>query len=274
MQTISLTDSVSLTLRPEADGIVCRCAWADGEHTKPDAALSGPDNIAVTAARQFGEELRRKTGQGLPSGLEIQIRKQIPVQAGLGGGSADAAAVLRGLNNLWGRPLGYQALQAAARRCGADAPFCLRGGTQWAEGEGTELSPLPPAPALPIVIAQPAAGMSTAAAYRCFDRTGRAEEPDKAGWRSRLLSGSGTAIAAGLHNNFEPVVAAILPITAEIKELFLAEGCIGALLSGSGSAVFGLLPEAGAGERIARRAAAELSCRVWLAAFSVKSEKI
>ncbi|MDR1604119.1 MAG: 4-(cytidine 5'-diphospho)-2-C-methyl-D-erythritol kinase [Gracilibacteraceae bacterium] len=270
MQTISLADSVSLTLRPDGE-IDCRCFWADDD--RPDAALSGPDNLAVTAVRQFEAELRRKTEQGLPGGLNIQIKKRIPLQAGLGGGSADAAAVLRGLNRLWGAPLNYRELQAAARRCGADTPFCLRGGVQWAEGTGTTLSPLPPPPALPVVVAQPGAGMSTAEAYRSFDRIGRAEQLDKADWRRRLRRGEGRKIAAALHNNFEPVVAAVLPITAEIKRFFLAAGCLGALLCGSGSAVFALPPDEAAGRLIARRVEAELSCRTWVAAFDAVPEK-
>ncbi|MDR0434456.1 MAG: hypothetical protein LBH21_05255, partial [Gracilibacteraceae bacterium] len=99
---------------------------------------------------------------------------------------------------------------------------------------------------------------------------------DEESWRSRLLGGSaaGTAaeiaaeISAGLRNNFEPVIAAVLPVTAAIKALLLREGCLGALLTGSGSAVFGLPPTAAAGERAARRAEAELPCRAWVVGFA------
>ncbi|MDR0434658.1 MAG: hypothetical protein LBH21_06305, partial [Gracilibacteraceae bacterium] len=176
MQTVSLADKVKVTPLPGVKEIRCRCVRAGaGADTGADRAaemgaaadmdeLSGPDNLAVTAARSFEEELSRAAGRGLPFGLDIYIEKNIPVRAGLGGGSADAAAVLRAVNRLAGAPLGWAALEAAARRCGSDAPFCLRGGTQWAEGTGTTLRPLPPPPPLPVVVVSPAAGVSTAEA--------------------------------------------------------------------------------------------------------------
>lgn len=266
MQTISLADEVSVTPLADDRAIRCRCAWANGDGTwTDDPGLSGTDNIAVTAARCYEDELRRAAGRNLAFGLNIQIKKNIPAQAGLGGGSADAAAVLRALNRLEGMPLSQAALEAAARRCGADVPFCLRGGTQWAEGAGTTLMPLPAAPALPVIIVQPSAGVSTAEAYRLFDRLGEPEELDRAEWRSRLASGGTAEIASGLRNNFEPVVAAVLPVIAEIKAMLLREGCSGALLTGSGSAVFGLSPTAGGS--LARRVEAEFACRAWLAVF-------
>ena len=132
MQSCSLADEVYVETAGEGDFLA---------QTNRSYIPTGDKNVAVKAARAFYEEL------GAPGGAHIRITKRIPVCAGLGGGSADAAAVLTALNELHGGALGTEQLMSAALRAGSDVPFCLAGGTALAEGRGEVLTPLPPLPA-------------------------------------------------------------------------------------------------------------------------------
>lgn len=221
MQSIALHDIVRI--RRYGDKVVCRCG-----------ALSGPDNLAYKAAMLFMEQC------GQSYGIEIEIDKYIPLQAGLAGGSADAAATLRLLNNLNEKPLGEEVLLVLAEKCGTDVAFCLRGGTMWATGRGEQLEVLPAAPEMNIVLIKPFAGVNTGEAYRRFDVVGQSGSLSRMDWEIALSHGSKKQMADLLYNDLEPASIQMVPEILDIKQHLLDAECYGALMSGSGSAVFGI----------------------------------
>lgn len=207
-------------------------------------------NIALRAARRFFEESR--LGHG---GLEVRIVKRIPVCAGLGGGSADAAAVLEGLNARCGRPISRDRLVALALELGADVPFCLMGGTALAEGVGERLTPLPPMPSCHIVICKPPASVRTAKAFELLSSSRQNGKPDLTGMLSALERGDLGGVARRVFNVFEPVLGVRYRDIPQIRSVMIDCGALGAAMSGSGSATFGVFSDEGG----ARRAAARLS---------------
>lgn len=221
MQSIALHDIVRVRRRGEK--VVCRCG-----------ALSGPGNIAYKAAVLFLEQL------GQFEGLEIEIVKHIPIQAGLAGGSSDAAATLRLLNQLYGEPFSREELLTLARKCGADVAFCLRGGTMWATGRGERLEALPSVPAMDLVLAKPFAGVNTREAYRRFDLVGQGGRLAQADWEKALTQNSTRQIVDLLYNDLELASIQMVPEILVIKQHLLEAECYGALMSGSGSCVFGI----------------------------------
>ena len=232
MQSIGICDRIRISMREK--GILCLC----GE-------FSGPENLAYKAAQTF------LNGLNSSQGVEIEIEKNIPVQAGLGGGSADAAATLQGLNLLWHKPYTDVQLKAMAAKLGADVAFCLEGGTQWATGVGEELRPLPPAPKLNLVLIKPQQGINTAQAYRTFDQIGNFAHLDYVAWQRALASGKTEEIIPLLYNSLEPASTKLLPEIARIKDgLSKQEGCKGALMAGSGSTVFGIIETREQAQRI------------------------
>lgn len=220
MQSIALHDIV--LVRRQGDKLVCRCG-----------ALSGPGNLAYKAAELFLERC------GQTEGIEIEIEKKIPIQAGLAGGSTDAAATLRLLNQLYGEPLDPSELHELAVRCGADVAFCLRGGTMWATGRGEKLDLLPTAPKLDLVLIKPYVGVNTGEAYRRFDLKGQGGILRRADWEKALTQGS-EAIARLLYNDLESASAHMVPQILVLKQQLMNAECYGALMSGSGSSVFGI----------------------------------
>lgn len=229
-QTIALYDQIEVELIGE--GITCTCG-----------DISGENNLAYKAATEFMEELEAK--QNIPGnwGIRISIEKNIPLQAGLAGGSTDAAAVIRGLNKLYGHPFSYEELLQIAAKCGSDTAFCLKGGTQWGEGTGTTLTKLPQAPELDLILVKPIKGVDTSEAYRLFDETGELSPLDKDLWTKVLQKGNKEQIGKLMTNSLEYPAFTLVPEIKKIKELLLEGGCWGALMSGSGSAVFGILPD-------------------------------
>jgi len=221
MQSIGLHDIVRV--RRHGEKVVCRCG-----------ALSGPGNLAYKAAVEFLEQC------GVSGGIEIEIEKHIPIQAGLAGGSTDAAATLRLLNQLYGEPLSTEELLTLAGRCGADVAFCLQGGTMWATGRGERLEVLPTAPQLDLILIKPNTGVNTGEAYRRFDLIGQAGCLNRADWEKALRGASAQRIAELLYNNLESASIQLVPHIQEYKQRLLDEGCYGALMSGSGSSVFGI----------------------------------
>lgn len=221
MQSIRLHDIVRV--RHYGENVVCRCG-----------ALSGPRNLAYKIAVEFLKHC------GESGGIEIEIEKHIPIQAGLAGGSTDAAATLRLLNQLYGEPLTKQELLTIASSSGADVAFCLQGGTMWATGRGERLELLPTAPKLDLVLIKPNAGVNTREAYHRFDLMGQAGCLRKTDWQKALNGDSAQQIAELLYNNLEPASIELVPHILEYKQLLLDAGCYGALMSGSGSSVFGI----------------------------------
>jgi 4-diphosphocytidyl-2-C-methyl-D-erythritol kinase len=168
-------------------------------------------------------------------GVDLYLTKTMPIGAGLGGGSADAAAALRLLNRLWGLSLSAKELESLGVRLGADVPFLVEGGLSFAEGIGEILTPMPPlslSNSLILLVATPQCAVPTKAAYAGVKPSGEGRWSQ---WKSNYVS---TAIPE-LYNKFEESVLPQFPLIAEMKKDFLAYGAIASLMSGSGASVFG-----------------------------------
>ena len=230
MQTVSLYDTVTVT---ETAGESVSVSVDRGD------LPAGPDNIAWKAADVFF----RRTG--LPRrGLAIALHKRIPAQAGMAGGSADGAAVLRVLRRLYAPELPQAELEDMAAAVGSDVPFCVRGGTVLAEGRGERLQDLPPMPACWLALCKPAFGLSTPALFGRVRTAELKRRPDHGAMEQALRTGELTAVARQLANVFEEVLTAeeAREIRA-IQEMLLSRGALGAVMTGSGPTVFGLFAE-------------------------------
>jgi 4-diphosphocytidyl-2-C-methyl-D-erythritol kinase len=246
MWAIGLADRV--TVETGGVGITLECAAPEVPRT--------PENLAWRAA----ELVRRETGS--PTGLRIRIDKRIPVAAGLGGGSADAAAVLAGLARLRARGLGARRLQAMAVALGMDVPFFLGRSPVMARGRGEELRPVPAGADLSLVLANPGFPLTTRDVY------GRLEPADYGDGRRvealvRALRRGLPAIAAAVGNGLERAAARLWPGLAEVKAALLEAGCLAALMSGSGPTVIGIAPSQRAALGI-RDALGARPWRVWV----------
>lgn len=194
-------------------------------------ALASGDTTLHKAAAAYGRLAGRSVG------ARVQVHKRIPVQAGLGGGSADAAAMLRALQALYGL-LDPAQLREAALIVGADVPFCMQGGLCEASGIGERLRPLRLGAPLHVVIAKPEEGVSTKALFESL--TLPLQHPDTDGAVKALERGDVHAIAPLLYNAMEPAALRLCPEIAAVKARLLQEGALAAVMTGSGSAVFGL----------------------------------
>ena len=228
-QTVALHDELSLTLHRHG-GISLRSnlPWLprDGR------------NLAVRAAEAFFE------AAGLVnSGLYLNIRKSIPIGAGMAGGSTDAAAVLRLLNRAFDLPLSPEALSVLALTLGADVPFCLTGGAALAGGVGERLQSVPTMPDCPIVICKPPFSMPTKTAFALFDAYPPQDAPEETALLAALMAGDLGQISAALYNSLEAPVEEMRPAVRHIRLQLLDLGALGARMTGSGSAVFGLFTD-------------------------------
>ena len=231
MQSVSLCDRVTMTLG-ETEGLTLS--------TNLGFLPVDEKNIAVMAARAFA----RHTGVGLDA-LSIHIDKKIPVCAGTAGGSSDAAAVLRGLNTLTGAGFSPQELARVGEAVGSDVPYCVLGGTALAQGRGEILTPLKPLPPCHIVLCKPAFSISTPALFREWDKQNRRLRPDTQGAMAALDQGDLVALGRRMFNVFEGVLPSQQRREIEgIKTALIQAGALGAAMSGSGSAVFGLFATA------------------------------
>lgn len=224
MQTISLCDTVTLTSVQEP-GISLR--------TNFRYLPVNEKNTAYRAAALFFEQC----GIANP-GLQIEIQKRVPSRAGLGGGSADAAAVLRGLNELYDAGLSKETLLELGAKIGADVPFCIHGGACRCTGVGEVLSPVSPLPDCFLVLCKPPAGMSTPRAYALLDQSPSARTQGTPRLLEALESGDLRSIGKALSNRFDDAMR--LMQVRKIKQIMRSAGAAGALMTGSGSAVFGL----------------------------------
>lgn len=220
MQSVTLCDTLELV---PSDGISVSC---DREE------LSGDDNLAVKAAKLFFEKAK------LSDGVHIKIKKQIPIAGGLGGGSADAAAVLVALNRMYDIPFSMDELSSMALSLGADVPFCLVGGTQLAKGIGEELTVLPSLPECNIVIAKKGIKSSTKDMYRAIDSTKPNKMSNTDGIIRALNSGDINDMCQYLYNRFEEV--AEQSILLEVKNIMLTNRSLYSGLSGAGPSVVGI----------------------------------
>ncbi len=242
MQTVSLADEVEIRFN---DTGVVRAA------TNLSFVPGDERNLAVRAAlcylRAVGQE-----GQG----LSIRLEKRVPVGAGMGGGSSDAAAVLRTLNRHYGA-LDAEKLEALSAEVGSDVPFCVRGGTAFATGRGEKLETLPDMPACAFVICKPGFSISTPELFRKLDQSSARCHPDSAGIVEALRAGDLPGICRRMYNVFEDIDDRRLRTVKEIKGRLLDFGALGSVMTGTGSAVFGVfrpgtLPDEAALEALRR----------------------
>ena len=174
------------------------------------------------------------------------MTKRVPVCAGMGGGSSDAAAVLRGLNALLGAGVEPRALAALGREVGSDVPYCVLGGTALAEGTGERLTPLPPLPGCDVVLCKPAFSISTPELFRAVDGVRLRHRPDTEGVLAALEAGDLGGVARRMYNVFEDVLPARQSAEVHrIKNILVQHGALGACMSGTGATVFGLFGDAG-----------------------------
>ena len=222
MQTVDLFDYVKVE---KADKITVDCN---------NNAPEGESTIAFKAAKLFFEHTE------IESGAKISIDKRIPMQAGMAGGSADAAAVLFGLNKIFEEPLSTEELCEIGAKCGADVPFSITGGTMAAEGIGEKLSSVSEMPDCWLVIVKPDIGMSTPESYKYYDEHGLSglEHPDFGLFLSTLNENALFSLSEKLYNVLEHTVED--PIICDIKKEMLSLGALGSMMTGSGSAVFGI----------------------------------
>ena len=179
----------------------------------------------------------------LQEGVEIHLTKRIPMAAGLAGGSADAAAVLKGMNHLFRLGMTEARLCELGARLGSDIPFCIMGGTMLATGRGEVLTRLPRFPRLSVVLAKPPVGVSTAWAYKTYDAGYDGPHPDNEAMLEAIHGGDAHKAASLLCNVLEGVTETEHPVIADYKRLMMEHGAMASMMSGSGPTVFGLVRE-------------------------------
>lgn len=229
MQTITLHDDVTVTLGTKEPWQI-RC--------EAEGVPLGEENLCWRAAKTYFDRTRTD-----PDGLRIDIVKRIPMEAGLAGGSADAAAVLRALNQLDGNRFELGELCAMAESVGSDVPFCLLGGTALAEGRGEELMALPAMPACFFVVCKPAFSNSTKELYQRLDRADIVSRPKTEELIQALQQEDLAKIASLVKNVFEPLVAEEHLELRRIETILGDCGSLGSCMTGTGSAVYGIFPD-------------------------------
>lgn len=228
MQTISIRDDIEIDIgtgKPWT--LLCSVEGIPTDET----------NLAWKAAKVYCETMKID-----PDGLEIRILKRIPSGAGMGGGSADAAAVLRALNRHYGNPLSIFALAELGAQVGSDVPFCTLCGTAMVEGRGERLRKLPDMPECIFVVCKPDFSVSTPELYKKIDEVAIAKRPDNKAMESALLAGDLGKVAEQVFNVFDPVVTEEHLELNYIKSIFNSYGAVGFQMTGSGSAVFAIMP--------------------------------
>jgi 4-diphosphocytidyl-2-C-methyl-D-erythritol kinase len=238
MQMVGLYDEVTVAIAEQGISVIC----------DDSAVPTGEKNIAWKAA----QELLRAAGSR--SGLDIEIKKNIPVAAGLGGGSSNAAAVMAAANRLLNAGLDRQQLAEIGALIGMDVPFFFYGPTALAQGRGEILSPLPPIPQCWVLLINPGFETSTAWVYNNLN-LGLTKKVDC----NKIARLKVRKIAQGLHNDLEAVTTVAHPVIGRIKAALSAHGALGVSMSGSGPTVFGIFET----ERACRTAAEGLSREGW-----------
>lgn len=229
MQTISIRDDIEIdldtgnpwSLSCSVEGVPC-----------------DERNLAWKAARVFFDTLNID-----PNGISIRITKRIPMEAGLGGGSADAGAVLRALNKHFDNPLSIFALAELGAQVGSDVPFCTLCGTAMVEGRGERLRKLPDMPDCCFVVCKPQFSSSTPELYKIIDTLEIPRRPDNQAMESALISGDLGKVAENIYNVFDPIVTQEHLELNYIKSIFNSYGSVAQQMTGSGSAVFAIVPD-------------------------------
>ncbi len=230
MQTVDICDELTFEKTKEP-GITL---WIEGADLPADT-----DNLAYRAAALVLEEKK------IREGVRITLKKRIPIAAGMAGGSADAAAVLRGMNELFALGYSTKELQMLGVRLGADIPYCVQGGTMLSEGIGEILTPLSTPPACHLVVAKPDINVSTAFVYGHLQADSLPFHPDIDGMVHALAAGSLKGITDRMGNVLETVTVQEYPIVGQLKKLMCGMGAENALMSGSGPTVFGVYTDQG-----------------------------
>lgn len=225
MQTVELADFVTLRRLPD-NKIMMK--------SEDPRIPCDERNLAYKAAKLLKERF------ALDGGVEIELEKHIPVAAGMAGGSADCAAVLRGMNELFGLGLTKQQLQKEGVKLGADVPYCIMGGTALSEGIGEILTRLKMPPACTLLLAKPDINVSTKYVYENLDLESLKRHPDIDGMIRDMESGDLEALCGKMENVLESVTGKKYPIIKEIEDVMKRKGALQAIMSGSGPTVFGI----------------------------------
>ncbi|MGL4555081.1 MAG: 4-(cytidine 5'-diphospho)-2-C-methyl-D-erythritol kinase, partial [Gemmataceae bacterium] len=235
MFTVGLFDTLEFTEKPKG-GVTLTC---------DDPTLStGPDNLVVRAA----ELLRSR--YAVSQGVEARLHKRIPTQAGLAGGSSDAAATLAGLSALWRLGLDARTLAALGAELGSDVSFFFHGPAAWCTGRGEIIEPLAVGRPLDLVLARPAEGLSTASVFKALSL---GDPPvDGTSARDALRSGDAEALGRALFNRLEEPAERLCPAVGQVRRSLEAANPLGARMSGSGSVIFALARDGPDALRIAR----------------------
>jgi 4-diphosphocytidyl-2-C-methyl-D-erythritol kinase len=252
LQTVSIHD----TVRARLDGIRAAAQHpaarrfmelAFTQEASPDVPADA-DNLAVRAARQLmslvGVGTSERTADADVPVTRLHLTKQIPVAAGMAGGSADAAATLVALNHLWGTELDRDELRELAAELGADVPFCVTGGTALATGTGAATAQVLTRGVYHWVVGISDQPLSTPQVYRAFDEVGTCSEAEPDAVLQALRTGDAEALGAALHNDLEVAAFHLRPELEASRDALLDEGALGALVSGSGPTLVGLASSA------------------------------
>ena len=251
MQSIELGDELLLHDRGAVTAAADESCRPSVDLTATGYSVPADDsNLAVRAAQLV---LR---ASGLSRALEIRLHKRLPVAAGLAGGSSDAAGVVAGLNTLYDLGLTEAEMEALGYTLGSDVPFCIRCGTARARGTGERLTQLPFLSDVWVIVLTPPVMVSTAELYRTYDSWTASDiwRPDAGAMERYIRQGDIAGVASALGNVFYPIVSSLHPVVEEMVRFLLSEGAMGAMMSGSGPSVFGLVPDEGSANDICRKA--------------------
>ncbi len=237
MQTVAICDELTFEKKSEP-GIQLRI---DGSDLAADK-----NNLVWRAAALLMKE------KHIEAGVSITLKKRIPIAAGMAGGSADAAATMRGLNDLFGMGYSMENLRELGVKLGADIPYCISGGTMLSEGIGEVLTPLPAPPDCHLVVAKPDIDVSTAFVYQNLRVDSLPFHPDIDGMAKALAAGDLKGITDRMGNVLETVTVREYPVIDKIKKRMCGLGAENALMSGSGPTVFGIYKERETAENAAK----------------------
>ncbi|HHY04896.1 MAG TPA: 4-(cytidine 5'-diphospho)-2-C-methyl-D-erythritol kinase [Thermoanaerobacterales bacterium] len=240
MQSIALKDELILELIPKRDiELESNVPWL----------MANEDNLAFKAAKLMLDKYK------LDAGLKIKLKKNIPIAAGLAGGSTDAAAVILGINELFDLKRPKKELMASGKTLGADVPFCIQGGTAIARGIGEKIIPLKPLSDIALVLVKPPYSISTKEVYSRLDVKNIKNRPSTMEMVKNIQNQDLDSISKGLCNVLEQVTLRMYPELEEIRNELLNLGALGSLMSGSGPTVFGIFET----KQDAKKAAKKLS---------------
>ncbi len=248
MQSIGLHDTIEMEKSAAGIALTINVPWLRADEK----------NLAWRAAALMQQEY------GLSGGVNMHLTKRIPVAAGLAGGSADAAAVLRGMNRLYELGLSDAKLCELGARLGSDIPFCLLGGTMLSTGRGEVLTRLSNLPETWVVLAKPRISVSTAWAYQNYDEQGAEQHPDNARIQQEIARGDRKAVAKLLCNVLESVTIKRYDVISRYKTMMLEQGAMASMMSGSGPTVFGLVGSRAQANKIADHLRASTKADVFI----------